>query len=100
MEYEDLIYNVEEGIATMTLNRPQKLNSFTPKMLQGILAVVEEVTADEKVRVLVITGAGRAFCTGADVRLLEQDSSRHRTGLAVAGIYSLPVRLRQMDKPV
>jgi len=100
MKHEDLIYNIEDGIATLTLNRPQKLNSFTPKMLGGIIELVEEAGRDEKVRVLVITGTGRSFCTGADIRLFEGDPKFSSEPLVRSGAFKLPVLLHRMDKPV
>jgi len=106
MDYEHLIYTKEEGIATITLNRPQKLNAFTPAMYQGLSEIIEEVASDDDVRVLVITGKGRAFCVGADVKGLEQGLSKHQQAPAqpepsadmVRKILTVP--LWGMDKPV
>lgn len=106
MDYEHLSYTKEEGIATITLNRPQKLNAFTPAMYQGLSEIIEEVASDDDVRVLVITGKGRAFCVGADVKGLEQGLSKHQQAPAqpepsadmVRKILTVP--LWGMDKPV
>ena len=62
-----LLYRVEDGIATITLNRPEKLNAFTAQMRDDLVAAFDETDADDAVRVVVITGAGRAFCAGADL---------------------------------
>ncbi len=67
MSYQDIIYTREGGIATITLNRPQKLNAYTRQMVDELLSAIEEVRRDEEVKVLVITGAGRGFCTAADI---------------------------------
>ncbi len=56
-----------DGIATITLNRPDKLNAFTAQMLEDLLAVFDATDADDAVRVVIVTGAGRAFCAGADL---------------------------------
>ncbi len=64
---QTLLYTVEDGIATVTLNRPEKLNAFTPQMRDELVAVFDETDADDAVRVVIITGAGRAFCAGADL---------------------------------
>ncbi|MBU6272877.1 MAG: crotonase/enoyl-CoA hydratase family protein [Betaproteobacteria bacterium] len=64
---ETLLYSVEDGIATVTLNRPDKLNAFTTRMRDEMIAVFDETDADDAVRAVIITGAGRGFCAGADL---------------------------------
>jgi enoyl-CoA hydratase/carnithine racemase len=65
--FESLLYDVQDGIATVTLNRPAKLNAFTPQMRDELVAAFERTDADDAVRVVIVTGAGRAFCAGADL---------------------------------
>jgi enoyl-CoA hydratase/carnithine racemase len=65
--FETLLYAVEDGIATITLNRPEKLNAFTARMMKDLIEVFELTDADDAVRVVIVTGAGRAFCAGADL---------------------------------
>ena len=60
-------YSVEQGIATITLNRPDRLNAYNGQMREELLALFDETDADDNVRVVVITGAGRGFCAGADL---------------------------------
>ena len=67
MNYTQIRYEVVEGIATITLNRPEKLNAFTATMMNELIAAFDEVDADDAVRAVVVTGAGRAFCAGADL---------------------------------
>ncbi len=67
MEYEEIGYRVEDGIATITLNRPEKLNAYTTRMRVETLDAFDRIDADDDVRVVVVTGAGRAFCAGADL---------------------------------
>ena len=65
--YEQILYAVEDGIATITLNRPEKLNAFTNTMRLELIAAFDAVDADDDVRAVIVTGAGRAFCAGADL---------------------------------
>ena len=65
--YRTLGYEVADGVATVTLDRPEQLNAFTLRMCLELLDVCDVVDADPEVRVLVVTGAGRAFCAGADL---------------------------------
>lgn len=67
MAYQTLKYEVADGIATVTLSRPEKLNAFTGQMLMELLEVVDRTDADDAVRVVIYTGEGRAFCAGADI---------------------------------
>src|SRR5580704_19603852 len=70
MPNQESLYQVADRIATITLNRPDKLNAWTAIMEREVRSAVEEAERDENVRVLVLTGAGRAFCAGADISLL------------------------------
>lgn len=65
--FETLDYAVEDGVATVTLNRPDKLNAFNTQMMRDMIAVFDETDADDAVRAVIVTGAGRAFCAGADL---------------------------------
>lgn len=67
MSYQDILYDVEDGILTVTLNRPDKLNAFTSLMLEEIIDAVDRADADDAVRAVIFTGAGRGFCAGADL---------------------------------
>ncbi|WP_328187125.1 crotonase/enoyl-CoA hydratase family protein [Marinobacter sp. OP 3.4] len=60
-------YSVDQGIATITLNRPDRLNAYNAKMREELLALFDETDADDNVKAVVITGAGRGFCAGADL---------------------------------
>jgi 2-(1,2-epoxy-1,2-dihydrophenyl)acetyl-CoA isomerase len=68
VEYETITYEKADGVATITLNRPQALNAFVPQMNQEVLAALKDGDRDTTVRCLVITGAGRAFCAGQDLK--------------------------------
>ena len=72
MEYEDLLLEKDDsGIATLILNVPNKLNALTMKMGMNLPLAVDEVARDDNVRVLIVTGAGRGFCSGADVSAMQ-----------------------------
>jgi len=72
MTYECLIYEVADHIATLTLNRPERLNALGGSLRHDLLTAVEAATADSDVRVIVITGAGRGFCSGGDVKAMRE----------------------------
>jgi enoyl-CoA hydratase/carnithine racemase len=67
MSFETLIYDVSEHILTITLNRPGRLNAFTGKMMEELITAFDQADADDDVRAIIVTGAGRAFCAGADL---------------------------------
>jgi enoyl-CoA hydratase/carnithine racemase len=67
MEYTQIIYEVDDNVATITLNRPDKLNAFTGTMMYELIDAFDQVDADDDVRAVIVTGAGRGFCAGADL---------------------------------
>ena len=67
MSFETILLDVADGVATITLNRPEKLNAFTPKMAFEMIEALDRTDADDDVRAVIVTGAGRAFCAGADL---------------------------------
>src|SRR3984957_12277324 len=82
MTYEQITYDVAYLVATITLNRPDKLNAWTEKMEEEIGTAVRAASADPQVRVIILTGAGKGFCAGADMSLLSAISreSAERAG--------------------
>ena len=101
--YENIKVEFEAGVVTVTLNRPEKLNAFAGQMRRDLAEALEHAGSDQGVRVVVITGAGRAFCTGADVKfmreLMERDDVDEFKRLLGAGRRVLTA-IRQMSKPV
>lgn len=67
MDFETIIVKKEDHIATITMNRPDKMNALNEQMLMELVAAIDDVARDDDVRVVVLTGAGQAFCSGADV---------------------------------
>jgi enoyl-CoA hydratase/carnithine racemase len=67
MGYEQIDYQVKDRILTVTLNRPERLNAYTPTMHRELIDAIDRADADDDVRAVIVTGAGRAFCAGADL---------------------------------
>ena len=67
MNYETLKYEVDQGVLTLTLNRPDQLNAFTVEMAQELVQAFNRASEDDDVRAIIVTGAGRAFCAGMDL---------------------------------
>lgn len=73
MAEKDILYSKEDGIGVITLNRPEKMNSVTDEMLVDLEAIIADICQDNEVKVMIITGNGRAFCGGTDVTALGRD---------------------------
>lgn len=71
MAYQDILYEAKDRIATITLNRPDRLNAYTDRMAQSIRFAIADAAKDSAVRVVILTGAGRGFCAGADMDVLQ-----------------------------
>jgi len=104
MEYETLILEKEGGIATITLNRPERLNAIGGTMAVDLEQALEDANSDGKVRVLILTGAGRAFCSGADLAILgeivdEVSMALVQRSPAAGGIRSFTLQLQNFEKP-
>jgi 2-(1,2-epoxy-1,2-dihydrophenyl)acetyl-CoA isomerase len=101
--YENIRVEFDAGVVTVTLDRPEKLNAFAGHMRRDLAVALEHAGSDRDARVVVVTGAGRAFCTGADVRymneLMERDDVDEFRRLLGAGRRVLTA-IRQMAKPV
>ena len=65
--YAEILYDVDDQVATITLNRPAQLNAFTNRMMHEIIDAFDRIDADDEVRAVIVTGAGRGFCAGADL---------------------------------
>ena len=90
-----VLTHVADGIATITLNRPEKLNALTPALCDALIAALRSASADSSVRAIVVTGAGRAFCAGADLTILGTEGD----ALVRAG-RDIALLIRSAPKPV
>src|SRR5438552_8319420 len=102
MGCETLLYDVADGIATLTLNRPDRLNAVNATVIRELVAAYDRADADDGVRVVIVTGAGRAFCAGADLGGggttfdgRGEKPEEHRDG---GGLVAL--RIFEMKKPI
>ena len=103
MSYDSILFEIKEGIARLTLNRPDRLNSFTAAMHEEVRAALAQLKADSSVRVLVLTGAGRGFCAGQDLgdRAVAPGSPGVDLGESVEKYYApLVLALRNLPMPV
>jgi len=105
MAYETMLYEVHDGVATITLNRSAKLNAYTPQMGEELVEVMRHVDRDPKARVIVLTGAGRAFCAGADISIFAADLEARKSPDKVSrrdryeAIFSYPRLMMDLSKP-
>ncbi|MDR5804870.1 enoyl-CoA hydratase-related protein [Caballeronia sp. LZ001] len=102
-ESPTILYTEHEQVALLTLNRPDRLNAFTTPMVQLWAALLERAESDPNIRAVIITGAGRAFCSGGDTQ--EMGTSDSNTPLAIKrrltdGVQRIPLQLERMAKPV
>ncbi|MEE8337886.1 MAG: enoyl-CoA hydratase-related protein [Dehalococcoidia bacterium] len=104
---QEVLYSVEDRIATITLNRPERMNSFSGGLVSGWAEGIRRATEDDGVRVVVVTGNGRAFCAGADLKASAEDDpilqqartpGERRNSLRFS-VHRVPQALEYLDKP-
>ena len=104
MGFEELIYEVSDRVATITLNRPQRLNALTPTMREEMLAAFTGADADPDVGAIVLTGAGRGFCSGGDVKAMQErydDKSANPIDERIAPVRDrVVIAMQESSKPV
>jgi enoyl-CoA hydratase/carnithine racemase len=109
MDFETIIYEKQDGVATITLNRPERMNAFNDTMISEWASALEDARVDGDVRAVVVTGAGRGFCAGADLRsgsgVAEVAASNAPVSAADRrawlrdGVQSVPRAVALLDKP-
>lgn len=107
MNYETILVDTRDGVTTVTMNRPQRMNALTGQMIKEIVAVLDGTKQGTDTRVIVLTGAGKGFCGGADLKdpkgpgglLPDNSPESKRQGLRL-GIYPLILGIRNCDVPV
>ena len=103
MKYANILFHIDNGVARLTLNRPEKLNSFTVAMHEEVTNALAMVRADRSIRVLVLTGAGRGFCAGQDLsaRAVSPEGASVDLGESIEKYYApLVLGLRSLPIPV
>lgn len=106
MEYTQILFDIDEHIATITLNRPDRLNAFTGTMMREMIDALDQTDANDDVRAVIVTGAGRGFCAGADLggggETFAEGGSDVQTDIGVArdGGGLLSLRIYDSKKPV
>lgn len=95
-----ILYSVAEGVASITLNRPEKFNSFNKEMAQRLQACLDEAAADEAVRCILLSGTGKAFCAGQDLSESPDPSTLDFEQILNERYNPIVLRLRNIDKPV
>src|SRR2546421_560173 len=98
----DLLETIEDGIAWLTLNRPDRLNALSQAMLQGLGEALQRLSGDAAVGAVVITGAGRGFCAGGDVKTMPERAAEgfEERVEGLRRMHQLPLLLRTMPKVV
>jgi 2-(1,2-epoxy-1,2-dihydrophenyl)acetyl-CoA isomerase len=98
----DLLETIDNGVATLTLNRPERLNAFSPDMLAGLHEALPRLGADPAVGVIVLTGAGRAFCAGGDVKTMGKRAERsfEQRVEDLRTMHQLPLMMRTLPKVI
>ncbi|OKO93541.1 enoyl-CoA hydratase-related protein [Geobacillus proteiniphilus] len=99
METPHLLVEQSGSILWLTLNRPERLNAFSPEMIAGLTQEIERAAADDAVRVIVLSGAGRAFCAGGDVKTMGQ-SSAPQAYEHIGRLNRLILAMKSCEKPI
>lgn len=104
-DYETILHDVQDGIATVTLNRPERLNAYVPQMGVDIVDAFAKMRHDDDVRVVILTGAGKGFCSGVDLDALKAQQAGESTGPGPklgeeAFLRTFPPELLEYPKPV
>ena len=113
IQQKELLFDKEDGVAIVTLNLPDKLNALSQDIVAGLWEAMNQTRIDDSIRVLVITGVGRGFCSGADVQGLAADAERSKQPApSTAGkqnqpapsmtrsLHDIPAEIRNLPKPV
>jgi methylglutaconyl-CoA hydratase len=99
---QPVLYSVEDAVARITLNRPEKRNALNPALITGVKDALREASRDERVRVIVITGAGKDFCSGADLSVLQQiaEADVSENAEDARGLLELFMLIRSVEMPI
>lgn len=99
--YEYILFDVSEGVATITLNRPEVLNAYIPAMGEEVVDALRKVRDDDDVRAVILTGAGRGFCAGVDLKFMKENPPGKGSQIGQEDfIRKMPLELAEYPKPV
>ncbi|MHB1420725.1 MAG: enoyl-CoA hydratase/isomerase family protein [Bacillota bacterium] len=102
MDWKEITVEKKEGMATVSLNRPEHYNALSPSLLQELRQAMEGCAADNEIRAVILTGTGKAFCSGGDLRAMKEnfsDPGKLLLGM-VDDVNRLVISIRRMSKPV
>lgn len=100
MNYETILYHKEKTVCTITLHRPEVYNAVNNQLADDLLAGLLEAEKDEEIRVIVLTGSGKAFCSGADLKAPEARQGKPYSEIIQRNYIPLTTKLRNLPKPV
>lgn len=104
MEYQYILFNVNQGIATITLNRPKEMNSLNLEIIQELGSAVDECATNKNIRVVVITGSGKVFSAGDDIKIMEMSKGKSEKEIAdiieQKGYPTFIKKIMALEKPV
>lgn len=106
MQYEDLEYAAADGVAVLTLNRPESRNAYSDAMIDSLVRALDQAESDDDVRVVILTGSGKSFHAGGDLKAMKGGTGMFAGGPValrrqyIDGIHRIPTRLSQFDKPI
>jgi enoyl-CoA hydratase/carnithine racemase len=105
MSYNTILYSVADGILTVTLNRPERLNAFNREMQGEMIDAFDRADADDDVKAIIVTGAGRAFCAGADLEAGGDTFNADGRGDRPSGVHAdgggmVSLRIHELRKPI
>ncbi len=99
--FKHILYNLTDGVATITLNRPERYNAFVPEMNAEVTKALKQSGKDPKARVIVLTGAGKAFCSGQDLKSVKGEIGKRNLGDSVINNYNPMIKaVCKLEKPV
>lgn len=101
MAYETILYDVADSVATITLNRPETYNALTPPMYRELIDAFRQIQRDSSVRAVLFTGAGKGFCSGADLTTFDLSVGKIEVGDVLrGGLNQIVTSMRTLEKPI
>jgi 2-(1,2-epoxy-1,2-dihydrophenyl)acetyl-CoA isomerase len=101
MAYETILYEVSDGVATITLNRPESYNALTQPMYRELIDALRQIQKDNAVRAVLLTGAGKGFCSGADLTSFDVSAGKIEVGDVLRnGLNQIVTAMRSLEKPI